>query len=122
MARLAGELFEILQLRTAVSLAERMDVVDVSDDNGRLPGELGRRQAAQQAAAHEPSVNVRHAGFDVLPELELLVALADLDGAQLASPVVDVLEQMAVDRAQVGKVEGTARYASAAAQDYEGSF
>jgi hypothetical protein len=45
-----------------------------------------------------------------LPELELLVALTDLDGAKLAGPIVDVLEQMAMDRAEVSKVEVAARH------------
>ena len=93
MAGPFGELLEIGKLGPAVPLTERVDVVDVADDDGRLLGELGRSQPAQKTRLHKSTVNVRHAGLDVLPELELLVALADLDGAQLAGPLVDVLKQ-----------------------------
>jgi hypothetical protein len=35
--------------------------------------------------------------------------LTDLDRAQFAGPVVDVLEEMAMDGAKMGEVEGAAR-------------
>jgi hypothetical protein len=54
--------------------------------------------------------------------LELLGALADLDGAQLAGPVVDVLEEMAMDGAEVGQIEGAAGNAPADTQNHEGSL
>ena len=63
-------------------------------------------------------MNVRHAGLDVLPELELLVALADLDGAQLAGPLVDVLKQMAMDRTEMREVEIAARHRLGRAVSY----
>jgi len=50
-------------------------------------------------------VNIRHAGVDVLPELELLRALADLDCTDFARPVVDVLEQVTVDGLEVSKIK-----------------
>ena len=60
---------------------------------------------AQQAGANEPAVDIGHPGFDELAKLELLAALADLDRAQLAGPVVHVLEQVAMDGAKMGQVE-----------------
>ena len=45
-------------------------------------------------------MDVRHAGLDELAELELLAAFADLDRAQLAGPVVDILKQVPMDRAR----------------------
>ena len=86
-----------------------MDVVDVADDHGGLFGEAGRGQSLQEAGSREAAVNVRHAGLDELAELELLAALADLDRAQFAGPVVDVLKEVAMDRAQMGEVEGATR-------------
>lgn len=120
MAGLRGELLEILQLGAAVSFTERVDVVDVADDDGRLFREVGWRQVPQDVAANEAAVNVSHSGLDVLPELELLFALADLDGAQFAGPVIDVLEQMAMDRAQMGQIERSARYSPSAPQNDKG--
>src|SRR6188768_2813566 len=70
-----------------------------------------------EAGADEPAVNVAHSGLDELAELKLLAALADLDRAQFAGPAVDVLEEVMMDGAQMGQVEGAARNASAAAQD-----
>ena len=54
-----------------------------------------------------------------MPELELLVALADLDRAQFAGPVVDVLEEMAVDRERVIEIEVAAGDAAPASQHNE---
>src|SRR5262245_36189952 len=88
----AGQ-FRVLQLRAAVPLAERVDVVDVADDDGSLLGEGGGRQPLQEAGPHEAAMDVRHAGLDEFPKLKLLPALADLDRAQLAGPVADVLKQ-----------------------------
>jgi hypothetical protein len=50
-------------------------------------------------------VNIGHAGADVLPELELVAALGDLDGPDLSGPVIDVLKEMPVDGAQMREIE-----------------
>ena len=67
-------------------------------------------------------MDVRHAGLDELAELELLAALADLERAQFACPLVDVLEQVSMDRAQMGKVGGATRDAATAAQHDESAL
>ena len=59
----------------------------------------------EKSGAGQPAVDVRHSGRNVLAELELISALEDFDRAKLSSPVVDVLEQVAVDGAEVGQVE-----------------
>ena len=109
MTRLTGKLFEVVHLGAAVPLAEGVDVVDIADDHRRLLRERRGGQPFEEARPDEPAVHVRHAGLDVAAKLELLAALADLDRAQLTGPVVNVLEQMAVDRAKVREVEGTAQ-------------
>ena len=53
-------------------------------------------------------MNVGHSGRDELAELKLLAALADLHRAQFAGPLVDVLEEMTMDGAQMGEVERAA--------------
>ena len=50
-------------------------------------------------------MNVGHAGRNVLPELELIAAFEDFDRAQFARPIVDVLEQVAVDGTKMGQIE-----------------
>jgi len=40
----------------------------------------------QKRELNKAAANVRHAGLDVLPELELLRALADLDGGAVRRP------------------------------------
>jgi hypothetical protein len=51
-------------------------------------------------------MHIGHAGLDIAPELELAGPFGDLDDAQFAGPVIDILEEMAVDRAQMGEVDG----------------
>ena len=69
-----------------------------------------------------PAVNVGHAGLDVLAELELLAALADLDRAQLTGPVVDILEEVAMDGAEMSEVKGAVGDAASASQYDEASL
>ena len=108
VARLLGQLFKILELGAAVAFAERVNIVHVAHDRPGRTREGVAAQASQEVRLLKPPVNVGHAGFDVLAKLELVAALGDLDGAQLARPRVDILEKMPVNGAKVGQVE-TAR-------------
>ena len=101
MAGLLRQLLEILRLRSAVPFAERMDVVDIADDDPGLAGKFARGQALEKSGAGQPAMHIRHPGRDVLAELKLVSALEDFDGAKFAGPVVDILEQMTVDGAKV---------------------
>ena len=105
MTRLLGQLFEILKLGAAIALPERVNIVDVAQNRARCPGERAGAQVSQEPSLLEAPVNVRHSGFDELAKLKLVAVLGDLDGAQLARPIVDVLKQVSMDRAEVGKVE-----------------
>src|SRR5262245_53524151 len=111
MAGARAELLQIKELGAAVPFAEGMDVVEVADDAPRLPGEGLGAQSAQMIARHQPAVNVGHAVGEVAPELEPMPGLGDLDDTQLASPGIDILEQMAVDRLKMGEVEPAGRSA-----------
>ena len=57
-----------------------------------------------------------------MPELELLRTLADFDGTQLARPVINVLKQVAMDRAEMRQVEIAAGDAPSAAQHHQRTF
>jgi hypothetical protein len=50
-------------------------------------------------------MDVGHASRDVAPELKLVAALVDLDGAQIACPAVDVLEEVVVDGTEMSKIK-----------------
>lgn len=106
-----GQQLEILKLCASVALAERMNEVDVADDHGNLRCKIRFRQTAQEPRPGKPTMNVRHAGVDVLAELKLLRAFADLDSADFASPWVDVLEQMAMDSLEMREIKRADRYA-----------
>ena len=68
-------------------------------------GERIRRKPLQHVARDQPAMNVSHARFNVADELKPRSALAHIDGANLPGPVIDVLEQMAVDGPQMCEVE-----------------
>ncbi len=122
VAGLLGQLLEILQLRAAVALTERMDVVDVAKNDGGLLRKARSRQACEKSRPHQPTMDIAHAGLNILPELELLGIFADLDRAQFAGPIVDILEQMAMNGLQMSKIEGAAWNAFSASLDNEASF
>ncbi|WP_245277207.1 hypothetical protein [Rhizobium sp. CF080] len=50
-------------------------------------------------------MNIGHADFDILPELELALALGNLDRPHLPRPFIDVLEKVAVDCLQMLEIE-----------------
>jgi hypothetical protein len=105
MACLFAQLLEIEQLRSPVSLAEWVNVIDVTDDGPGCIGEPLPAQSLEKMRLYEPCMNIPHAGRDVPAKLELLAAFGELNRTEFACPIEDVLEQMSVDRAQMGKVE-----------------
>ena len=105
MACLKRQLLEILRLRPAVALAKRMDVIDITDDDAGLAREFIRAPALQEFSLHQTARHVVHSSLNVASELKLMAAFADLDRAQLACPIVDVLKQVAVNGAEMSKIE-----------------
>src|SRR6266704_3488313 len=57
-------------------------------------------------------MNIGHAGLNVAPELKLMAALVNLDRAQLACPIVDVLKEVVMDCAKMLQIEFACRYSS----------
>lgn len=112
MAGLRRKLLEVARLCTAIALAKGMDVVHIANDDAGLPCELVRAQSFQEFGLHQPAMNVVHAGLDVASKLELVAALIDLDGAQLACPIIDVLEEVAMDCAKMVEIKQTVRHAT----------
>jgi len=106
MARLCGQLLKILKLRAAVAFPEWVHIIHVAHDRSRRFREGVAAQATQVVRLLKPPVNIGHAGFNELAKLELATALGDLHRAQIARPVIDVLEQMTMDGAEVGEIEG----------------
>ena len=109
MAGLRGQLLEIEQLATAIPLPEGMHIVDVADNftGGRREGRAA--QAAEEIPCGKPAVDIAHAGFNEAAELKPVSTFCDLDGAQFAGPVKDILKQVPVDGLQMQKIKVAGR-------------
>src|ERR1700723_2007973 len=122
MIRTFSELEKVLELGPPVPVPERMHVVHVADDFSGADGEGWKIETAQETRGAEAAANVSHPGLDETTELELMAILADLDDAQLAGPVIDVLKEGAMDGLQVREVEIAVRRALAAALNCKPAF
>ncbi len=110
MSGLLCKLLQILELRTAVALAEGVDMIDVAQYRPRSLGETGSPRSSEISRRHDAAVNVRHAGCDEPSRLEPALPLDDLHRANLARPRIEILEQVAVDCLQVLEIEIARRY------------
>ena len=104
VARVHGELPEERPLGAAVAVAERVQRVEVGVELGEVVDEGVAVAAAQVVGAGEPAEQLARVGFEVLGQAEQPAAAPDRDRAQLARPVVEVLEDLAVESPQVGEV------------------
>src|SRR5579862_3188202 len=106
----AGKLLQIKKLGAPVALAERMNVIHVTNDRAGALGERGRRRVLEIIRFDSALTNVGHAGLYALAEHELMTAIVEFDGTNLAGPGVNVPEQMVVDGLQVRKIEIPGRH------------
>ncbi len=81
-----------MKLGAAIAFAEGMHVVKIAHDLTGAHGEISPCSAAKMVGRDQPAVNVGHTGFDETAKLELVATLGDLDHADLARPVIHVLE------------------------------
>ena len=102
---------KILQLRAAVAFPKRVHKIHIAEDHGDLLREVLPRQSCQELRPCQSPMNVRQAGVDILTELELLRAFADLNSSYFTGPFVDVLEQVTMNGLEMGKIECTVRNA-----------
>ena len=109
MTSIPGELIKIDKLGRAVAFTKGMDIVQIADELPRLSREITRLDAPKKVATKQTPVYVRHACFNELPGLELLLALGNLDLANVAGPLVNVLKKMAVNRLQMRQFEAAVR-------------
>ena len=105
-----GELLQILELRPSVPFAKREDMVHIAQDRSRARRERVRPRSLEIPRRHDPVADIRHPGLDETPWLESAVAFGDLDGAEFARPIVDILEKVAVNRLQMGEVKLACRH------------
>jgi hypothetical protein len=82
-----------------------MDVIHIAHNLARRRREVFRIQAFQKIGMNQPAVNIDHPGFDEAAKLELAAALGDFQSSNLACPIVNILEQVTMNRAKMGKVE-----------------
>jgi hypothetical protein len=106
--RMAGGLGDLAEKRTLgapVALAEGMDRIDLGVVVRQALQELLAAQAAETVLVVEVCEQCPEVGIDVLRQCEQVAALGDAHRAQLAGPRVNVAEDVAVCRLQVGEVE-----------------
>ena len=97
-----GELADELALGAAVALAEGMDGVDLAEIKGGATGEDLRGEVDEESFAVKFHEGVVDRGGYVEGGSEELVALGDVDHAELAGPGEDILKEVVMDSAEVG--------------------
>ena len=122
MFGLPRQALQILKLGPAIAVPEWMDVVKVADDRAGRRREGPAMPAAQEIGVAEPAMHVGHTCLDEAAKLKLMTVLGDLHRAHLTRPVVDVLEQMAMDGLQVGEVKVSWRHTFGDALGHELAF
>ena len=117
-----SKLLQILQLGAAVPFAKGMNIIDIAHDLACLAGEFLCAQPSQIVGGNNPPVNIRHAGCYEALELELVFAFRNFDRAHFAGPVINVLEEMLVDRAKMREIKIAGGNPFAGALYYEPPF
>lgn len=82
-----------------------MNIIHVAYDPCRFRRKSRPLHATQKASFDEAAVNIRHPGFDILPELKLTFAHGNLHGTNLPRPFIHILEKVTADCLQVSKIE-----------------
>lgn len=119
MACLPCKLFEIEELCPPIALPEGMNVIHIAQNFPCLAGERRGIESFQEIARGKAAVNIGHAVLNEAAELKLAPAFGNLDGANLARPIIDVLKQMAMEGFQVAEVEIAGRDALGDALHHE---
>ena len=86
-----------------------MNVIYITHDLTGGGAQFACVKTLQQIGSLKPRMNIGHSRFDITPELELLSAFGYFNNAHFASPIVDILEKMFVDRAKMHEIEPTRR-------------
>lgn len=94
MAGIAGELRRVVAHRPPVSLAERVDGIDLVDVVAEPVEKLVAGEALQRIARPRIGKPLIELARDVRHVRETGAALGDIDGAILTRPVVKVLEEV----------------------------
>ncbi|KAF1041467.1 MAG: hypothetical protein GAK38_04567 [Xylophilus sp.] len=105
ISRAVGELAHECALRAPVPFPEWMQHIDFAQVVPCPLAEFVRIEAAQVVLAGKLTEKVAGGAVDVLRLRKARRALLDHNSAQLARPRVDIAKQMAMDGAQVPKVE-----------------
>lgn len=98
VARIGGQEGEEGGLRAAVAIAKRVDRIELRQEVGGVTREGGGIAVTQEGLRLQPAEQTLELAFDVFRIAERTAVLERPDPAGFARPVVDVLEQMPVDR------------------------
>lgn len=101
------ELLQVLDLCSPVTVAKRVNMVDIANNPPRSVREVLGISTAEILRRCDTAMNIRHAGLDETHRLKPAARFAYFDGSDLARPFIDILEQVAVYGLQVGEVEIT---------------
>ena len=110
MAGFQPEFAHELALDSPVAFAEGMSCIEFAEIVSRSLGKLIRAQALQVFLARQLSKRLLERGFEEIGEPEEMPALGDVHCPELAGPLVDILEDVPMDRFQVLDVEGSRRW------------
>jgi len=97
------------QLRATIALAESMDRVEACQERRRLFGKFLRREVLQEIVLLQLREKLLCLALDVLRVTEHAAVLRNSDRAYFSRPVIDVLEQVSVNRLEVLEVQVAGR-------------
>lgn len=105
-----------------VAFAEGVDRVDLGQQVRGVGREVAQRKAFEGVGVGQQLKDVLQLRLNVLRVAEPVTAFADPDTAELSGPVVDVLEQVMVERKVVGDVQIALRPVFLGAHDKHGGL
>src|SRR5262249_50978043 len=100
---------EECQLRTAIALPEGMDRVELAQKVRSVLGKVFRSQVLKEICNLQLAEQLVGLTLDILGKAERIATLCDANSTRFASPLVDILEQVMMDRAIMGEIKVAGR-------------
>lgn len=97
------------ELGAAIAFPERVDRVEFGQEVGHFRGEGCAVELVEPVGVAQLGKTLLQLALDMFRVAEPIAAFADADGADLACPRVNVLEQMMVDGQEMGGVKISGR-------------
>ena len=107
ISSLRGELPQEFALCAAIAFTKGMDGVDFAEVPATPAGEGFSVEVLEEVLAWEFFEDAAESHFNELCGAEEVATFGDVDGAELAGPIVDILKQGLVDRLNMEIVESS---------------